>query len=115
MTLCRRLGALLLFATSLSFAQTDLTGYWKFSVPNGGVSFLELKQTGETVTGTKGGGRPVALAGTLHDGKLHVEGTVTGSGGKRSIVFEGTGNGDKFSVSGNTPNSSAGGHPACVL
>ena len=100
MTLCRRLGTLLLFVTALGLAQTSLTGYWKFSVPNGGVSFLELKQTGESVTGTTRGGRSVALAGTLHEGKLHLEGTVTRSGAKRSIVFEGTGNGDKFSVSG---------------
>jgi alpha-galactosidase len=104
MTLCRLPGALLLFVTSLAIAQTNLTGYWKFSVPNGGVSFLELKQTGETVTGTTRGGRPVALAGTLHDGKLHLEGTRPGREPHHHLRRRHRTNGDKFSVSGNTPN-----------
>jgi alpha-galactosidase len=104
MRFCKRSGVLLLLVTSLAFSQTSLTGYWKFSVPNGGVSFLELKQTGEAVTGSTRSGRPVALAGTLHGRALHLEGMVTNSAGKHTIVFEGTGSGDKFTVSGHTPN-----------
>ena len=104
MRLLQRLGVILLLTHSLAFAQSDLTGFWKFSVPNGGVSYLELKQTGETLTGTTHGGRPVPLTGTLRDGKLHLEGTVSRPGGNHTIAFDGVRNKDGFSVSGNTPN-----------
>jgi hypothetical protein len=46
MKLIKRLATFLLLAQALGFAQSDVTGFWKFSVPNGGISFLELKQTG---------------------------------------------------------------------
>jgi hypothetical protein len=77
MKLTKRLATFLLLAQALGFAQSDVTGFWKFSVPNGGISFLELKQMGDTVTGATRGGRPVTLTGTLHDGKLHLEGTAS--------------------------------------
>ena len=104
MRLLQQLGVILLLTQSLAFAQSDVTGFWKFSVPNGGVSYLELKQTGETLTGTTHGGRPVSLTGTLRDGKLHLEGTVSRLGGNHTIAFDGVRNKDGFSVSGNTPN-----------
>ena len=99
-----RLATFLLMTHALAFAQSDVSGYWKFSVPNGGISFLELKQTGETVTGTRRGGRPVTLTGTLHDGKLHLEGTITRAGGNRTIGFDGVRTKDGFTVNGNTSN-----------
>jgi alpha-galactosidase len=104
MRLLQRLGAILLLTHSLGFAQSDVTGFWKFSVPNGGVSYLELNQTGETLTGSTHGGRPVMLTGTLHDGKLHLEGTVSRPGGNRIIGFDGVRSKDGFTVTGNTPN-----------
>jgi alpha-galactosidase len=99
-----QLGAMLLVFSALGYAQDNLTGYWKFDVPNGGIRYLELKQTGETVTGSTRGGGTIPLTGTLHQGKLHLEGSVTRGGTKRTIVFDGTGSGDKFTVNGNTSN-----------
>ena len=108
MRLALRLGALLLLLPSHLFAQSDVTGYWKFSVPNGGVSFLQLKQQGEKVTGETRGGRSVTLTGTLHNGKLHLEGTVKRSGGTRTVTFDGVrnqgSNQDGFTINGPTPN-----------
>jgi len=63
----------LLLAASTAIAQTaagqtDLTGYWKFSSPTSGLDYLQLKQSGETITSVGRG----SLAGTLHAGKLHL-------------------------------------------
>ena len=44
-------GALLLLA------QGDMTGYWAFRVKDGGVSFLQFQQTGDTVTSVAPAGR----------------------------------------------------------
>jgi alpha-galactosidase len=97
-----RFGAFLLLTHALAFGQSDVTGYWKFSVPNGGISYLELKQTGESLTATTRGGRPLTLTGTLHDGKLHLEGSRPG--GNRTVTFDGVRTKDGFNVTGNTPN-----------
>jgi len=59
-----------------------MTGYWKFSVTDGGVSFLELKQTGEAITSP--GRSPIT--GTLHNGKLHLESGVA----PRLTVYDAT-------------------------
>ena len=66
-------GALLLLA------QGDMTGCWAFRVKDGGVSFLQFQQTGDTVTSVAAagrGGRGGTLTGTLKDGKLHLASTV---------------------------------------
>jgi hypothetical protein len=68
-----------------------------------GVSFLELKQTGELVTATTHAGRPMTLGGTVQEGRLHLAGTVIRPGGNRSIGFDGVRTKYGFSVSGNTP------------
>ncbi|MEO6804424.1 MAG: glycoside hydrolase family 27 protein [Granulicella sp.] len=81
--------ALLLALEGAAFAQTDMTGYWKFSVPNGGTIFMELKQTGETVS--SGGRRP--STGTIHGNHFRIENGGTGNG---STVFEATVSGNKF-------------------
>ena len=60
---------LLFGVRSRCMAQSDMTGYWKFSVPNGGLSYMEIKQTGEAVSTV--GRRP--MTGTLHGGKLHLQ------------------------------------------
>ena len=104
MKLFRILGMFLLTTQSVLLAQTNLTGYWKFTVPNGGVSFLELKQEGDIVTGTSRGGPPHALTGTLRDGKLHLEGKV-GRSGNRTVVYDSSAvKGDRFPIDGTTPN-----------
>ena len=45
-----RAWVILLCAPLAAVAQTNMTGYWKFTVPNGGLSYMELKQDGENVT-----------------------------------------------------------------
>jgi len=66
-------GALLFAVSTCAWGQTNLTGYWKFSVPNRGVAFLELKQTGDEIYVAGRGGMPEKPNGTLQGGKLHVE------------------------------------------
>ena len=62
-----------ILGTLILSAQTDLTGFWAFRVPDAGVSYLELKQTGDAVTTVSGGGgRRQTLSGTLANGKLHL-------------------------------------------
>src|SRR5271170_76666 len=104
MKLLGAFGACLLLTPSVLFAQTNLTGYWKFNDPNGGVGFLELRQDGETVTGSRRGGPPQSLSGTLHDGKLHLEGSPGRNGGKGPVYEAAEAKGDKFAVIGTTPN-----------
>jgi len=85
------------------WAQADLTGYWKFSVPNGGVSFLELKQSGETITGMGRGGPGRPLTGTLHNGKLHLEAPFGPASARRILIYEAVVAGDKFAATRQAP------------
>jgi alpha-galactosidase len=61
----------------LALAQDSLTGYWVFRVPNTDgtdrSTYMELKQDGETITGTLFGRGPkgLVISGNFHDGKLH--------------------------------------------
>lgn len=66
-------GAFLLVVHPAVIGQTDLTGYWKFSVPNGGTSYLELKQVREAITSALRGFMRSGLTVTLYGGKLHLE------------------------------------------
>jgi alpha-galactosidase len=96
---------LLLSKPAIGFAQTDMGGDWKFSVPNGGSSFLELKQSGEGITGMERSRR--ALTGTLHDGKLHIE-IVVGPADDRTVsTYDAEVRGEKFAatkrISGENP------------
>ena len=95
-SICRsRRSAKALAAVSLAIlgalvlsAQTDMTGYWAFRVKDGGVSYMQLQQTGETLSSVTPPGRPPgrdgALSGTLHEGKLHLTGA-----GPRQTVYDG--------------------------
>ena len=87
---------LLLAKPAIGFAQTDLTGYWKFSVPNGSSSFLELKQSGEAITGVDRSRR--ALTGTLHDGRLHIEIIVGRADNRTVFTYDAVAQGDKFAA-----------------
>src|ERR1035438_6297139 len=40
-------------------AQTDVTGFWILRVPNGGITYFDLKQAGESITGSYVNGGPV--------------------------------------------------------
>src|SRR5450432_3282720 len=94
--------ALLLCVPAAALAQSGMTGDWKFSVPNGGVNYIELKQTGDAISGTSSRGGPGrAISGTLHDGKLHI--VVGPPGGNRTVVFDGTGSGDQYDVTRQPP------------
>src|SRR5262245_39669186 len=95
----QRITLLVLFPCLLSpvtaLAQTDLTGFWVFTVPTGDgnfrETFIDLKQNGENITGKiLAGTRELPIAdGTFKDGKLHFV-TRTGSGGQvRQTVYEG--------------------------
>jgi alpha-galactosidase len=95
---------ILLLGHSVLQAQTNLTGFWKFTVPNGGVGYLELKQDGETVTGSRRGGPPQSLNGTLRNGRLHIEGTPGRNGSKGPVYDAADAKGDRFAVIGTTPN-----------
>jgi alpha-galactosidase len=73
-----------------AWAQADMTGFWKFTVPNGGLNYFEFKQNGTTVTTV--GRRP--LTGTIQDGKLHLlSPNGTGNG---PTTYDATVKGDKF-------------------
>lgn len=72
-----------------AFAQADLTGYWKFSSPDGGVVYMELKQSGETVTSA--GRRPAT--GTVKGDRFSLENGGTGNG---ATLFEAKVSGNKF-------------------
>jgi alpha-galactosidase len=91
--------ALVFSIQTLAFAQTNMTGYWKFSVPNGGVSFIELKQSGDTITSVDHGrfGPARTLSGTLQGGgKLQLKATYQQGGAQRTIEYDATVQGDKF-------------------
>jgi alpha-galactosidase len=79
-----------------ALAQTNLTGYWKFSIPNGGVSYLELKQSGDSVTSIGRGGPARALAGDVHNGTLRLEGSAGPAGVNRNVVYEAKVKGESF-------------------
>jgi hypothetical protein len=76
-------GVLLFGMQAIAMGQTDLTGYWKLSVPDGGIRCLELEQNGEAITSVSLRGPRGALSGTLRDGKLHLQG-LPGPDGRKS-------------------------------
>src|ERR1022692_2544121 len=92
-------------------AQTDLTGFWVFKVPRGdgtfAESYFELKQSGDTITGSTVGGRTQSPVneGAFRDGKLRFAVAFTGRGGQKggtpqtlTTTYEGTLQGDKFAM-----------------
>ena len=92
-------GCALLFGMhAIASAQSDLTGYWKYAVPNGGVNYLELKQSGSEIFVSGRSGMSQKSCGTLHGDKLHLE--IPSAFGrpdpKRFITYDATVNGDKF-------------------
>jgi alpha-galactosidase len=101
----------LLFALTLLFGwsaatwgQTDLTGYWKFSVPNGGINFLEFKQTGDQIFVNGRSGMSQSPYGTLQGDKLHLE--IPSPFGppdpNRVTVYDAVVSGDRFSATKKT-------------
>lgn len=101
--------ALLFLVHGIALGQTDLTGYWKYSIPNGGVTYLELKQSGETITGNGHGGPTRQLSGTLHGGKLHLEipSPFGPANANRVTTYDAVVKGDKFPATRKQPGEAA--------
>ncbi|MGO8791150.1 MAG: glycoside hydrolase family 27 protein [Terriglobia bacterium] len=102
-------GAILAFSSLLlgalpAAAQTDLTGFWVLRVPTGDgnfrETFLDLKQSGEKVTGRilRNGRETPITDGTITDGKLHLVVTTHFQSTERTMTYDGTLEGDKISM-----------------
>ncbi len=87
----QRTALLVLALSSLpaAFAQSSLDGYWEFRVPNGGVSFFSMKQSGETVT-SGNNDRHTGYSGTLHGNKLHMTATIQYKDEPFTLVLDAT-------------------------
>jgi alpha-galactosidase len=84
--------ALLFLGASLLPAQTDVTGFWVLRIPNGGVTYFDLKQTGDVITGNVVNGGPVrSFKGTFSAGKVRLEISS-------QRVYEGVVDGGKITV-----------------
>jgi alpha-galactosidase len=96
--------ALLLLSALAAAAQTDVTGFWVLRVPTGDgnfrESFLDLKQSGEKITGKiLRSNREMPISeGTFSNGKLHLV-VVSRVGNQQvSVTYDGTMAGDKLSL-----------------
>ena len=103
-------GAILAFSSLLlgalpAAAQTDLTGFWVLRVPTGDgnfrESFLDLKQSGEKVTGRilRNGHETPITDGTFSNGKLHLVVTTHFQNRTAPMNYDGTMEGGKISMS----------------
>jgi len=91
-------GMLLLCMHVPDLAQPHLTGYWKYAVQDGGVNYLESKQTGNAIFVGGRAGISQTPYGTLQVDKLHVEipSPFGAPDAKRFTPYEATATGDKF-------------------
>ncbi len=98
--------ALLIAMRAIAWAQTDVTGYWKFSVTDGGLNYLDLKQTGTDVYVSGRNGLSKTPLGALQGGRLHLE--IPAPFGppnpKRMTVYDAVVKGDKFPATKKQPN-----------
>jgi alpha-galactosidase len=78
--------------------QTDLTGFWKYSVQDGGVNYLEFKQAGEQIFVGGRNGMSQTPYGTLHGDKLHIQvpSPFGNPDSKRFTTYDAVIKGDKF-------------------
>src|SRR5690348_10913074 len=102
--------SLLLAAAAFLAAPASVTGFWVLKIPTGDGNFREtffdLKQDGDTVTGTLVGGRGGQISeGTFKDGKLKFtitppqgRGPAGGGRGFGPTVYEGTWQAGKFAM-----------------
>ena len=111
---CKTIGFLRLLAfvstllfgmRSIALAQADLTGYWKYSVPNGGVNYLELKQAGNDIYINGRSGMSQTPYGSLHGDSLHMEipSPFDSPNSKRFTVYDAIVKGDKFPATKKLP------------
>ena len=95
-----------LLSTAAAYAQADLSGYWLLKVSNGDgtyrETYFELKQKGETLTGSLLGRGPngIPLTGSFKDGQVHFATVVAAPPGAgfsgRQVVYDGTFENGKF-------------------
>jgi alpha-galactosidase len=96
--------SLLLLGALPAAAQTDVTGFWVLRLPTGDgnyrETFLDLKQSGEKVTGRilRNGRETPISDGTFSDGKLHLVVTSHFQNQDRTLTYEGTMEGSKISM-----------------
>jgi alpha-galactosidase len=95
--------ALTLGCSTCALAQSSLDGYWQFTVPNGGVSFFALKQTGESLAGTNED-RKMPFTGTLQGNKLHLSSSIKFGNNTYEFALDGVRQSpDKFEVTEKAP------------
>jgi alpha-galactosidase len=94
-----------LLSVLATYAQSDLSGYWKYSIQDGGVTYLELKQTGEDIFAARRGKMPEHPVGTLRGNRLHLEipSPFAPPDAKLFIVYDAVVTGDKFSATRKEP------------
>ena len=100
---------LILFRPLPLVAQVDLTGFWVLRIPTGDgnyrETFLDLKQSGENVTGKiLPGFREFPITeGTFSAGKLHLVVASRFGGQERRVIYEGSVADGKISMTVNFP------------
>ncbi|MGD0125932.1 MAG: glycoside hydrolase family 27 protein [Terriglobia bacterium] len=101
--------SLLLFGSLPLLAQVDLTGFWVLRIPTGDgnfrETFLDLKQSGESVTGKiLPGYRELPITeGTFSGGKLHLVVASHFGGQERQVTYDGSFADGKISMTVNFP------------
>jgi len=99
----------LLFSALPALAQTDITGFWVLRIPTGDgnyrETFLDLKQSGESVTGRiLPGYREFPISeGSFRDGKLQLVVTSHFGGQERRITYQGDVADGKITITANFP------------
>ncbi len=99
----------LLFKPFPLTAQTDVSGFWVLRIPRGDgtyrETFLDLKQSGETVTGKMlPGFRELPITeGTFTNGKLHLVVATHFGGQERQVTYEGAVADGRISMTVNFP------------
>jgi len=101
--------SLLLFGSLPLVAQVDLTGFWVLRIPTGDgnyrETFLDLKQSGESVTGKiLPGYRELPITeGTFSGGKLHLVVASHFGGQERRVTYDGSVTDGRISMTVNFP------------
>jgi alpha-galactosidase len=97
--------AIWLFSAMSARAQSNLTGYWKYSIQDGGVTYLELKQSGDDIFAARRGKMSSEPVGALRGNKLHLEipNPFAPPDAKQFIVYDAVVTGDKFPATRKEP------------
>ena len=84
-------------------AQSDMNGLWVYRVPNGGLTFFALKQTGTAVTGTDEDWK-MPISGTVTGDKVHLASTFKFGPDTYEFSYDGTRSGkDVYKMESKAP------------